>query len=124
MKTFKKFCKDLHQADLPFLDELILDIKQTKIEELLEGKWISGRFPRNIRLDQPTHGAGMPHAHVYGRKGDQLGVVNLDGSGSHGTKIKLHPKDAHTLRAQGLKVPPSNIVEWVGICSFQQLLLE
>lgn len=84
---------------------------------LQEGKLASGRFPRNIRLDQPTHlqGDGQLHAHVFGRKGNELGVVNYDGSGSHGSKFKLHDKDADTLRGLGFAIPPDNIVEWT-IC--------
>lgn len=124
MKTFKQFLKDPYQTDLPFLDEVFLDTRQTEIKGLLEGRTISGRFPYNIRLDQPNYGAGMYHAHIHGRKGDQLVAVNVDGSGSHGTKGKLHPKDADALRAHRFEIHPSNIVEWFVICSIKQLLLE
>src|SRR3569833_1230540 len=79
------------------------------VEVLREGKWLKGRFDRNLRIDHPTHGAGQTHAHVLGRKGQQIGVVNLDGTGSHGTKMRLHPKDAEALRTQGFTIPNSNI---------------
>lgn len=95
---------------------LISDSPQiTDFQLLNEGQWIRGRFDRNLRIDQPTHlaGDGQTHAHVYGRKNDQLGVVNLDGTGSHGTMMKLHPKDADALRIRGFKIRDDNLVEWI-----------
>ena len=53
----------------------------------------------------------MPH--VHGRKGNGLGVVNVDGTGSHGTKMRLHPKDANALRARGVNIRADNIIEWL-----------
>lgn len=103
--------KPLH----PSLDAIFLVHEDLQQFELLEeGKLVSGRFPRNIRLDQPTHlqGDGQLHAHVFARKGKELGVVNLDGSGSHGSKFKLHDKDADTLRGFGFVIPADNLVEW------------
>jgi hypothetical protein len=101
------------------LSENCLDYKR-----LFEGKLVSGRFPRNIRIDQATHlhGNGQAHAHVFGRNNDEVGVVNRDGSGSHGTKVKLHDKDADTLRGLGFAIPPDNIVEWT-ICEDARTLL-
>lgn len=80
-----------------------------------ERKWVSGRFERNIGIDQPTHlqDSGQTHAHVMGRRGKELGVVNLNGTSSHSSKFKLHQKDADALRARGFTVRPDNIVEWV-----------
>ena len=79
-----------------------------------EGKWVDGRFPGSIRLDQATHmqGAGQLHAHVYGKKGNQLVVVNFDGSGSHGSKGTLHKDDAATLSNLGFKIRADRIIEW------------
>ncbi|BAQ48066.1 hypothetical protein [Methylobacterium aquaticum] len=78
-----------------------------------EGKWIPGRFDNNIRIDQPTHLlGGDPHAHVFGRKGNELIVVNLDGSASHDMKGRLHPDDAEALRRQGFNIGVNRIVEW------------
>ena len=87
---------------------------QATLLALHEGTWVSGRFDRNIRIDQPTHlnGDGQKHAHVLGRKGDELVIVNLDGSGSHGSKGKLHPDDADALRQRGFKVRADLLVEW------------
>ncbi len=89
---------------------------------LHEGRWITGRFPDNIRIDRSTHFAGstisiagLEHAHVYGRKGDLIGVVNFDGTSSHGKKCKLHHKDADALRAEDFEIGPDNIVEWIAL---------
>lgn len=80
-----------------------------------ERKWVNGRFDRNIGIDQPSHlhGDGQTHAHILGRRGNELGVVNVDGTASHGTRVRLHPKDADALRARGFKARADNIVEWV-----------
>ena len=40
--------------------------------DMPEGKWISGRFDRNIRIDHPTHGVWQTHAHVLGRRDEVL----------------------------------------------------
>ncbi|CAM2158195.1 conserved protein of unknown function (plasmid) [Pararobbsia alpina] len=108
------------------LEEVFLLPHNQVLETLREGKWITGRFAGNIRLDQPTHlhGDGQPHAHVLGRKGNELGVVNLDGTASHGSKFKLHDKDAAALRARGFNVSPDNLVEWMSISIMPQVLLE
>jgi hypothetical protein len=95
---------------------------------LREGKWIDGRFPRNIRVDQPTHFQGLQgqqHASVYGRNGRQeLVVVNLDGTGSHGTKGRLSAEDAEALKAQGFKIRDDRMVEWIVLQNAPQLLLD
>lgn len=118
MITFKEF------IDLPDITDIVISSDNTN-GELHEGrKWISGRFERNIGIDQPTHGVGQQHAHVYGRNGkNELVVVNLDGTGSHGTKGRLSDDDAAALRARGFSVPPSNIVEWTVVESQNQFLL-
>lgn len=104
---FKEF------VGLPVITRIVIALDDDTFELLQEGKWISGRFERNIRIDQPTHGAGQPHAHVLGRKGNEIGVVNLDGSASHGAKCRLSDDDADALRAKGFQIRPGNIVEWV-----------
>jgi len=75
--------------------------------------WISGRFQNNLRIDDPSHGVGKKHAHVLGRKGNQIGVVNVDGSASHGSKFRLNDKDADALRSRGFTIPDDGIVECV-----------
>ncbi len=109
-------------ANLPFLDQVAITSRGNEFELLSEGKWTSGRFERNIRIDQPTHGVGQTHAHILGRKGDQLGVVNFDGSSSHGTKMRLHKKDAEALRGAGASIPKNNIIEWVALADQPQML--
>ena len=39
--------------------------------------------------------------------------MNIDGTGSHGTKGKLHKRDATALRARGFKIRDDNMVEWI-----------
>lgn len=114
---FKEF------AGLPILDEVLLASGGQVFERLDEGKWVKGRCDRNIRIDQPTHGAGQTHAHVYGRKGDELGVVNFDGSASHGAKVRLSDEDADALRARGFTIKAGKIVEWVVLDEQPELLL-
>jgi hypothetical protein len=121
MKTFREF---INEAELPFLDEIfIVGGDGTTYERLDEGKWISGRFPSNIRLDHPTHGAGQLHGHIHGRKGEELVIVNVDGTGSHGTKGKLHDTDAKALRSRGFAIRPDNVVEWTFLGTRAELLL-
>jgi hypothetical protein len=107
---------------LQVLDQVLVARGGTEIDILQEGKWINGRFDRNIRIDQPTHGVGQAHAHVLGRKGDQLGVVNFDGSSSHGTKMRLDKKDADALRNAGVAVRSDNIVEWIVLTDQPEIL--
>ncbi|HVK54256.1 MAG TPA: hypothetical protein VM532_04410 [Burkholderiales bacterium] len=109
---------------IPLLTGIVVSDDDINFERLDEGQWISGRFERNIRIDQPTYGAGQPHAHILGRKGSQIGVVNLDGSASHGTKCRLSDSDANALRAKGFAIQPSNIVEWSTLPKQPRLLSE
>lgn len=114
---FKEF------AEPPLITGVLITTDGSATEVLHEGKWVTGRFDRNIRIDQPTHGAGQTHAHVLGRKGEEIGIVNFDGSGSHGTKCRLSNDDADALRARGFQIRPGNIVEWMLITGKYQLLL-
>lgn len=114
--------KPLH----PTLDQVFLvDSNLLDYRRLDEGKLVSGRFPRNIRVDEPTHlaGDGQTHAHVFGRRGNELGVVNFDGTGSHGSKFKVPDKDADTLRKLGFDIPSDNLVEWRFCAHVEGLLL-
>lgn len=109
--------------NLPFLDAVILVAKDGTVE-LREGrKWVSGRFDRNIGIDQPAHGVGQTHAHVYGRKGNEIVAVNLNGTASHGTKGRLHKDDAEALQKRGFNVRPGQIIEWFTLDGPPQLLL-
>ncbi len=117
MLRFKEF------MNLPTLSEILVSEDATSFERLDEGKWVKGRFDNNIRIDQPTHGTGQTHAHVYGRKGDEIGVVNLDGSSSHGTKCLLSDADASALRNRGFTIKAGNIVEWIILPAQPQILL-
>ena len=112
MKTFREF---FAERDLPVLTEIATSDAENRLQILVEGQWIGGRFDRNIRIDHPTHGVGQTHAHIYARNGQEWGVVNLDGSSSHGTRCTLHRDDAEALRAKGFKIKRGNIVEWVAI---------
>lgn len=109
---------------MPFLDEVLI-VSANGEARLFEGrKWISGRFDGNIGIDRPAYGAGDTHGHVYGRYRDQLVVVNLDGTGSHGTRGRLHNKDADALRAQGFAIHPSKLVEWSVSTNQAQLIAD
>ncbi len=95
---------------------------------LREGKCIAGRFPSSLRIAPAIHLHGVvpPHAHVFGRRGEELGVVNFNGTASHGSKFKLHQRDADALRKQGFDIRPDNLVEWTaiqGLAGSQILLL-
>ncbi|MGY3138356.1 hypothetical protein ACVWZM_009038 [Bradyrhizobium sp. USDA 4501] len=109
-------------ANLPVLTEILVSADNAGFERLDEGKWVNGRFDKNIRIDQPTHGVGQTHAHVYGRKGNEIGVVNLDGSSSHGTQCRLSDADAAALRQRGFTIKAGNIVEWIVLSTQPQLL--
>ncbi len=102
-KTFNQFWADNEAAVASYIQVLIVD-EDLSVELLHEGKWLSGRFPDNIRIDLPTHGAGKAHGHVYGRKGNELLAVNVDGTASHGAKGKIHDLDADALRARGFNL--------------------
>lgn len=114
---FKEF------ASLITLSEILISEDSAGFERLDEGKWVKGRFDRSIRVDQPTHGVGQTHAHVYGRKGVEIGVVNFDGTASHGTKCRLSDADADELRKRGFVIGAGNIVEWIVLPTQPQLLL-
>ena len=105
------------------LDVIYVEM-QGKTQKLDEGKWIDGSFQGKIRVDEPTYGAGQKHAHVYGRRGDELGTVNVDGTGSHGTKMKLPDPVAKALRDIGFDIMPNGIVEWVELGTQTDFLCE
>jgi hypothetical protein len=112
----------------PYLDGVLLyelTDNSNKVHSLNEErKWVTGRFDHNIGIDLSTHthGKGQPHAHVLGRRGNELGVVNLNGTPSHGSRFKLHQKDATALRAHGFDIRPNNIVEWTNRCQMPQII--
>lgn len=120
MKSFKEFIAELNAR--PILDEVILSADGQTFELFEDRKWVSGRFDKNIGIDQPTSGAGMKHAHVYGRKNNELVVVNFDGTASHGTKGRLSDKDADALRDRGFTIPKGNLVEWFVVKTQPQML--
>ena len=117
-------CPSRSEDALPVLDQVMI-VTSGDSFKLYEGrKWISGRFDHNIGIDQPTHGVGQQHAHVYGRKRDEIVVVNFDGTGSHGTRGRLPDEDADALRAIGCVIRSDNIVEWVVLPVQPQLLFD
>ena len=97
--------------------------EQPQIYRLREGKRISGRFDQNIIIDPANYGAGQRHAHILGRKGIEIGIVNIDGTASHGTKCRLHKDDILALRAQGFHIPDNGIIEWVSLGASGPFLL-
>lgn len=97
------------------LNEIIVFNPTTDVVHIIDegGKWIPTKTTNIIRIDQPLHSLGQTHAHVYGRKGNEIGVVNLDGSASHNSLMRLSKKDADTLRDHGFTIRPYRMVEWV-----------
>ena len=107
---------------LSVIADIIITTDSASLDQVHEGRWISGRFDRNIRIDPASYGAGQTHGRILGRNGAELGAVNIDGSSSHGTKMVLHGSDADALRQRGFDIRPGNIVEWFAL-SEQPLLL-
>jgi hypothetical protein len=109
---------------VPVLDQIIVSTDGETAQVLRERTWISGRFERNIGIDDATSGDGRENIHVLGRKGEQLVVVvNLDGTGGHGTQGRLQDQDAAALRAKGFNVHPGNLVEWCVLADAPELLM-
>lgn len=120
----KDIINDTESPELPLISCIMFTKSGVQGELLVEGKWVPGRFNNNIRIDQPTHGAGQRHGHVLGRNGRELVVVNVDGSASHGKKGRLHKADADALRTHGFCIPSDNIIEWSIINVEAKLILD
>jgi hypothetical protein len=115
--AFRRLVETVRDVTEPhtLIDEVfVLPLKEaTTTVRLEEGKWIKTTTCNTIRIDHPTHGVGQTHAHIYGRKGDEIGVINLDGTASHGSRMRLKEPDAELLRAHGFSVRPDRVVEWI-----------
>lgn len=110
------------EADRPELDEIYI-VHLSRVERLDETrKWVDGSWPRKIGIDDP-HAGGQVHAHVYGRKGNQIVAVNFDGTASHGTKGRLTQADAESLKSRGFEISPDRLVEWFVVGSGRITLL-
>lgn len=118
INTITKFMygEDSDEADVPpspELDELFFRSDSGTTRPLNEAL-LHSPSGNTIRVDQPRHGGGgQVHGHILGRKGKEIGVVNLDGTGSHGTKMRLNKKDAQTLRDAGFIIQKDRMVEWI-----------
>ena len=114
--AFKRLCEaidDVVNGNL-LLDEIVIfDPETAEAYRIDEGKWIRTNTTNAMRIDHATHGVGQTHAHIYGRKKNVIGVVNLDGTASHNTKMKLSKRDAETLQAHGFTIRADRIVEWI-----------
>lgn len=104
---------DILHAERTLDEVVVFDPSSDAAHRIEEGKWIKTGTSDSMRIDHATHGAGQTHAHIYGRKGKELGVVNLDGTGSHGTQMRLSKDQAEVLRKQGFKIRDDRIVEWI-----------
>lgn len=107
---------------LPLITSIIVADQSDHAETLVEGRWIKSPFKGSIRIDPANYGAGKTHAHVYGRKGNEIGVVNFDGTSSHGVKCRLPDYAAEALRKKGFSIRASNIVEWIALVEQPDLL--
>ncbi len=76
-----------------------------------ESHWVGIKGGKTVRID-PPHAGGQKHYHLFARNGSEIGVINVDGSGSHGTKMRLSKRDAEALRSIGVQVKLNRIVEW------------
>ena len=115
MKSFKQFISEEEKSQLPILYDFVSPIDKESVKPLHEGRWVEkGVKKGSVRIDQPTHGIGQTHAHLYARNGDEYGVVNIDGTGSHKTKKNSRIQDDHAdvLRGAGFSIGPDNLVEW------------
>lgn len=118
---FKQFIRRL---GAPTLASIMVSEDDQTFQLLEEGKWYKGRFDKSVRVDNPTHGVGERHAHLYGRKGEKIGVINVSGTGSHGwTHVRVPDDDADLLRGLGFTIPDDNIVEWMALENQPDLLL-
>ncbi len=121
MRELMDLVGEVIAEDLPRFDELFIPEDG---EEPLYEAWISGRFDRNIRIDAGSHLPGADkHAHVFGRRGEEILAVKFGGGTSHGKKGKLHQDDADALRARGFSIPANNLVEWFVVGGARQVLL-
>jgi len=117
----------LRREQTPITDIVLVESDGQTVHVLREGKWIDGRFKKNIRVDQPTHFQGLKgqeHAHVYGRRGNEQVIVNMDGTASHGKGGPLTPEDAEPLRKRGYQIRDDNMVECVTIDPLPEILFE
>lgn len=80
--------------------------------EMPQMLWYSGRYRLNIRTDSPAEPGETfdVHAHVHDEEGNELVVVNLDGTARHGVAGTLHPDDARTLRALAYRIPDDRVI--------------
>lgn len=121
MLRFKQW---LRRNRAPMLSAVIVSDDLSAFRMLEEGKWYNGRFEKSLRVDNATHGVGQRHAHLFGRKGEEIGIINVDGTGSHGwTNVRVPDDDAEKLRQLGFTIAPDNIVEWQILSDAPQLLL-
>ncbi len=126
MKTFKQYLTDVETSKLPVLVEFVIWSGESDAQLLVEGKWVTRGIKKgSVRIDQPTHGVGQTHAHLYARNGNEYGVVNFDGTGSHGTKKNSRIQDDHAdvIRKAGFSIGPDNLVEWQPLPTGHELLL-
>jgi hypothetical protein len=108
---------------LPTLDQIIVSTDGETFQVLRERIWIRGRFERNIGIDNAADAVGERQAQVFGRKGNQLVIVSLEGTGRDGTQGRLDDKDAAALRAKGFEIHPGHLVTWKVLPDAPELLI-
>lgn len=125
MKSFRDFWDEITEFDKDDeLDDVFIVQKSDRETDclLLEGIWLNAAWDQSIRIDQPTHGSGQTHAHIFGRKGNEIGVVNLDGTPSHGSKFRIPNKLVPTLQNRAFTIPADRFVEFVVVGNSKLLL--
>jgi hypothetical protein len=75
-RSLVKAAAEILEADANPISQIVLLAEDgLKAQALQEGKWINGRFERNIRIDLPTHFQGL-----QGQKSTPLYTVEILGT--------------------------------------------
>jgi hypothetical protein len=93
------------------LEKALTEIsQQKKIAMIVEGSTYFNDPPDSYRRDTRHTPQGMTHMHVFRNK-NQMGVVNLDGSGHDGSSGKiLYRRQGDFVRSKGFNLPKNNVI--------------
>ena len=93
------------------LEKALTEIsQQKKIAMIVEGSTYFDDPPDRYRRDTRHSPQGMTHFHVVRNK-NQMGVVNLDGTGHDGySGTKLYQRQGDFLRSKGVNLQKNNVI--------------
>jgi hypothetical protein len=102
------------------LAEVLTSISQKKkIARIVEGAVNYNVPPDRYRKDTRHAPHGMSHFHVFRHK-NQVGVVNIDGTGHDGySGTRLNRNQGNFLRSKGVNLPKNNVIATKLIESFE-----